>query len=42
MIGADALGKGGIGIAGNELDRSVVARHSDLLRAFKCAAKNTT
>ena len=32
-IGADALGQRGVGIAGDELDRSVVARHSNLLRA---------
>jgi hypothetical protein len=32
-IGADALGEGGIGVAGNELDCSVVARHPTLLRA---------
>ena len=32
-IGADALGQRGVGIAGDELDGSVVARHSALLRA---------
>ena len=38
-IGADAFGERRVGVAGDELDRSVVARHSALLRPGRAPAQ---